>query len=274
MKSIWKGSINFGLVNIPIALGTAVRPEGMSFRMLREGDLSAIKFKRVAEADGKEVPSEKIVKGYEYEKEKFVVMKDEDFERAGIAASKSITIETFVDLAEVSPLHFAKPYYVEPQKGADHAYALLRDALHATGKIGIGRVVISTKEHLAAVKPQGDVLILELMHFADEIVGEDEIRKPTAAAPGKKEMDMAKSLISTMAEPWQPEAFKDQYTSELEKIIAEKVKAGGKGLPAVKASQRVAGVVDLMAALEQSLATAGKKKAKVTPITKTRRKAG
>jgi DNA end-binding protein Ku len=273
MKHIWKGSIAFGLVNIPVGLGTAVREEGISFRMLRESDMSPINFKRVAEVDGKEVPYDKIAKGYEYEKGKFVLMTKVDFDRVELAAAKSITIETFVDADEVNPMHFHKPYYMEPDKGADHAFVLLRDALMATRKIGIARVVISNRQHLAAVKPHAGTLILELMHFADEIVPDTEVRKPLAAL-GKKEMEMAKGLITQMAEPWQPDAFKDEYTGQVLKLIEQKVKAGGK-LPPPQLQQKTAGVVDLMAALEKSLATAGKKK-KAAPVTalKTKRKAG
>lgn len=259
MKAIWKGSINFGLVNIPIALGTAVRDEGIKFRMLRARDMSPINFKRVAEADGKEVPWDQIAKGYEYEKGRFVLMKAEDFELAGEAATHTITMLAFVDLAEVSPLHFEKPYYVEPQKGADHAYVLLRDALAAAGKIGIARVVISAREHLAALKPHGDLLILELMHFASEIVDEGEVRKPNAPAAGKKELEMARMLINSMTEPWNPEAYVDEYTQRLEKVIADKVKAGGKSRPKALPGTKAPQVINLMEALTASLKGAGKK---------------
>ena len=265
MRPIWKGSISFGLVNIPITLFTAVRKEELSFRMLRGSDLSPINFKRVAEADGKEVPWDKIVKGYEYEKGKFVVLKDEDFQRVDIEATQSVTIEAFVDVAEVNPLHFYKPYYMEPQKGADHAYMLLRDALNATGKIGISRVVIKTRQHLAAVKPQEKGLMLELMHFADELVDVDEFRTPRGAAVGKKEMDMAKSLISSMSEAWDPDSYKDDYSGQLSKIIQEKVKAGGKPLPKLKSVEKPSNVIDLMAALKESLAAGSGTKKKTSP---------
>jgi DNA end-binding protein Ku len=273
MRPLWKGSISFGLVNIPITLFNAVRKEELSFRMLRSSDLSPINFKRVAEADGKEVPWDKIVKGYEYSKGKFVVLKDDDFRRVDIEATQSVTIESFVDLAEVNPLHFHKPYYMEPQKGADHAYILLRDALKATGKIGISRVVIKTRQHLAAVKPQEEGLMLELMHFAEELVEVEEFRTPRGAAAGRKEMEMAKSLINTMTEKWKPEDYKDEYTGQLTKIIQQKVKAGGKALPKLKAAEKPANVIDLMAALQESLA-AGSGKKKTAAKSSPRRKAG
>ena len=275
MRPIWKGSINFGLVNIPITLYTAVRKEELSFKMLRSGDLSPINYKRVAEADGKEVPWDKIVKGYEYEKGKFVVLKDEDFRRVDIEATQSVTIESFVEVKEVNPLHFYKPYFMEPQKGADHAYVLLRDALNATGRIGISRVVIKTRQHLAAVKPQEEGLMLELMHFAEDLVEVDEFRTPKSTRAAKKEMDMAQSLIKSMSEKWNPEAFKDEYTGALEKLIAQKVKAGGKALPVVKGGAKPANVINLMDALKQSLAGSGKtKKAAPAAKAKPRKKAG
>jgi DNA end-binding protein Ku len=278
MRPIWKGSINFGLVNIPITLYTAVQKEELTFRMLRGSDLSPINYKRVAEADGKEVPWDKIVKGYEYQKGKFIVLKEEDFRRVDIEATQSVTIESFVNLEEVNPLHFYKPYYMEPQKGADHAYVLLRDALSASGKIGISRVVIKTRQHLAAVKPQEEGLMLELMHFAEDLVDVEEFRAPKAVHPAKKEMDMARTLITSMSEKWKPEAYKDEYTGALEKIIDKKVKAGGKPLPRTKAAPKPSNVIDLMDALKQSLAGGSGKSRKTTAPAKTkprsRKKAG
>src|SRR5215213_8426119 len=170
MRAIWKGAISFGLVNIPIALYSATRTEALKFRLLRATDLSPVNYKRVAEADGKEVPWEQIVKGYEYEKGKFVVLKDEDFKRADIEATQSVDIQDFVKLDEIDPIFFDKPYYLEPEKRGEKAYALLRDALKKTGKVGIAKVVIKTRQHLASVKPYGNLLVLELMHFAEELV--------------------------------------------------------------------------------------------------------
>ncbi|HWB05653.1 MAG TPA: Ku protein [Verrucomicrobiales bacterium] len=270
MRPIWKGSINFGLVNIPITLYTAVQKEELSFKLLRASDLSPINYKRVAAADGKEVPWDKIVKGYEYEKGKFVVLKDEDFRRVDIEATQSVTIESFVDVSEVNPLHFYKPYYMEPQKGADHAYVLLRDALNAAKKIGISRVVIKTRQHLAAVKPQEGGLMLELMHFAEDLVDVGEFRAPKAIHPGKKELDMAGTLIKSMSEKWKPEAFKDEYTGQLEKVIEEKVKAGGKPLPKAKGAAKPSNVIDLMDALKQSLAGGSSTKSKKPSASKSK----
>src|SRR5438067_1614131 len=193
-RAIWKGSISFGLVNIPIALYPATRTEELKFRLLRASDLSPVNYKRVAEADGKEVPWDQIVKGYEYEKEKFVVLKEEDFQRVDVEATQTVDIASFVKLEEVNPIFFHKPYFMEPQKGGDKAYVLLREALRASGRIAIAKVVIKTRQHLAAVKPQDKGLMLELMHFANELVDVDEFKVPAAMEIGKKEMQMAGAL--------------------------------------------------------------------------------
>src|SRR5438105_1488100 len=170
MRAIWKGAISFGLVSIPIALYPATRREELKFRLLRKIDLSPVNYKRVAEADGKEVPWEDIVKGYEYEKGKFVVLKEDDFRRADIEATQTVEIVEFVPLEEIDPMFFDKPYYLEPQKTGAKAYSLLREALKNSGKVGIAKVVIKTRQHLATIKPEQKALVLELMHFAEELV--------------------------------------------------------------------------------------------------------
>lgn len=260
MRAIWKGSISFGLVNIPIGLYPATRKEDVSFRQLRADDFSPIRYKRVAEADGEEVPWEKIVKGYEYEKGQFVLVTDEDFEKAMPEATQSIDIIEFVDLSEIDPMFFDKPYYLEPQKGGKKAYALLRETLKETGKVGIARVVIKTRQHLAAVKPKDDALVLELMHFPDEVLEPAGLDIPREEKLGKKEMDMAKSLVETMSGEWNPTEFKDEYRDKLVALIEEKVKSGGKELPSAKAKPKPAtNVVDLVAVLQKSLAETKKK---------------
>lgn len=262
MRAIWKGSISFGLVNIPIGLYPATRKEDISFRQLRADDLSPIRYKRVAEADGEEVPWEKIVKGYEYEKGEFVIVTDKDFEQAMPEATQSIDIVEFVDITEIDPMFFDKPYYLEPQKGGKKAYALLRDTLTETGKVGIARVVIKTRQHLAAVKPKDDALVLELMHFPDEVLEPAGLELPREEKLGKKEMDMAKSLVETMSGKWKPSEFKDEYRDKLIKLIEEKVERGGKEAPGPKIKPKAAtNVVDLVAVLQKSLAETKKKTA-------------
>src|SRR3989440_5078376 len=187
MRAIWKGSISFGLVNIPIALYPATRKEELKFRLLRGKDLSPVNYKRVAEKDGKEVPWEEIVKGYEYEKGKYVVLKDEDFQRVDLEATQTVDIQDFVELDEIDPMYFYKPYYLEPQKGGDKAYVLLRDALKDSKKVGIAKVVIKTRQYLAGVKPEDGALVLELMHFADELADPGKLNVPKKAAVRKRE---------------------------------------------------------------------------------------
>jgi DNA end-binding protein Ku len=263
MRAIWKGSISFGLVTIPVALHTATRTEELRFRMLRKGDLSPINYKRVAEIDGKEVPWEDIVKGYEYEKGKFVVLKDDDFKRVDLEATDTIHIVDFVELPEINPIFFHKPYYLEPQKGGADAYALLRNVLDKSNKTGIAKIVIRNRQHLAAVKANGKLLVLELMHFGDELVSPEGLKVPEDTKLGKREEEMAMTLVNQMTESWDPNRYTDEYKSALMKLIEQKVEAGGKELPTEKTAKRAAtNVIDLVSVLQQSLAETGKGGAK------------
>lgn len=257
MRALWKGSISFGLVTIPVALHTATKFEELKFRLLRKGDMSPINYKRVAEVDGKEVPWDEIVKGYEYEKGKFVIITDEDFKRVDIEAAETIDIVDFVPLDEINPIFYHKPYYLEPQKGGGGAYALLRDVLAKTNKTGIAKVVIKTRQHLAAVKANDQLLVLELMHFPDEIVSAEGLKIP-AAKLGKREETMAMTLVNQMTESWDPHRYTDDYKSNLMKVIEAKVEAGGKTLPSEKPRARAAtNVIDLVSVLQESLREAG-----------------
>jgi len=248
MRAIWKGSISFGLVNIPIALYPATRKEELSFRLLRRSDLSPVNYKRVAEKDGKEVPWDEIVKGYEYEKGKYVVLKNEDFQRVDLEATQTVDIQDFVDQEEIDPMFFYKPYYLEPQKGGDKAYVLLRDALAESKKVGIAKVVIKTRQYLAGVKAEDGVLVLELMHFAEELADSDKLHVP------KK--------IDSMSSKWDPEKYRDDYREALMEVIEEKVEAGGKEIEAKpKPKRQPTKVIDLVSVLQQSLEkTSGAKK--------------
>src|SRR5205809_4633101 len=209
MRPTWKGSISFGLVYIPVAVYPATREEKISFRQLRSSDLSPIKYKKVAEADSKEVSADQIVKGFEYERGHYVVMKDEDFEKVRIESTHSIDITDFVELEQVDPKFFYKPYFLEPQKGGEKAYALLHKALSGTGKIGVAKVVISNREYLAAVKPDGLFLILELMHFASEVLTPEELNRPKTEL-NEKELKMAHALIESMSSVWEPQKYRDE----------------------------------------------------------------
>ena len=272
-RAIWKGSISFGLVNIPIALYPATRREEFKFRLLRKSDLSPVNYKRVAEKDGKEVPWDQIVKGYEYEKGKYVVLKDEDFERVDLEATQTVDIQDFVNVDEIDPIYFYKPYYLEPQKGGDKAYALLRDALEDSRKVGIAKVVIKTRQYLAGVKPEDGALVLELMHFADELADTGKLHLPKKVEVGKREMNMAKSLIDSMSSKWNPEKYRDDYREALMEVIEEKVEAGGKEIEAKpKKAPKPTKVIDLVSVLQKSLEQTGRAKKKSTTKSRAKQK--
>jgi DNA end-binding protein Ku len=255
MRAIWKGSISFGLVNIPIALYPATRKEELKFRLLRSTDHSPVNYKRVAAADGKEVPWDQIVKGYEYEKGKFVVLNEKDFQRVDLEATQTVDIQDFVDIDEIDPMYFYKPYYLEPQKGGDKAYVLLREALADGKKVGIAKVVIKTRQYLAGVKAMKHALVLELMHFAEELSDAEKLNVPKTLEPGKREMDMARALVDSMSAKWDPQKYHDDYREALLEVIEEKVEAGGKEIDEKpKKAPTATKVIDLVAVLQQSLA--------------------
>jgi len=258
MRAIWKGSISFGLVNIPIALYPATRKEELKFRLLRKTDLSPINYKRVAEKDGREVPWDQIVKGYEYEKGKFVILKAEDFQRVDIEATQTVDIQDFVELDEIDPMFFYKPYYLEPQKGGDKAYVLLRDSLKDSKKVGIAKVVIKTRQYLAGVKPEDGVLVLELMHFSDELIEAEKLHVPKKMEAGKRELNMARALIDNMTTKWHPDKYHDDYREAVMKVIEEKVEHGGEEIEEKpRKAPKPTKVIDLVSVLQQSLAQSG-----------------
>lgn len=265
MRAIWKGSISFGLVNIPIALYPATRREELKFRLLRATDHSPVNYKRVAEKDGKEVPWDQIVKGYEYEKGKFVVLGEKDFQRVDLEATQTVDIQDFVDIEEIDPMYFYKPYYLEPQKGGDKAYVLLREALADGKKVGIAKVVIKTRQYLAGVKALKHALVLELMHFAEELADAEKLNVPKKLELGKREKDMASALVNSMTSKWDPEKYKDDYREALMEVIEEKVESGGKEIEETpRKAATPTKVIDLVAVLQESLnkAHGGRKTAK------------
>ena len=272
MRAIWKGSISFGLVNIPISLYPATRREDLKFRLLRESDLSPVNYKRIAEKDGREVPWEKIVKGYEYEKGKFVVLNEKDFQRVDLEATQTVDIQDFVEVEEIDPMFFYKPYYLEPQKGGAKAYALLRETLAKTKKVGIAKVVIKTRQYLAGVKPLKHALVLELMHFAEELSDSEKLNLPRKSAePGKREMDMARALVESMSSKWTPQKYKDDYRDALLEVIEEKVESGGEEIEAKpKRKKPSSKVIDLVAVLQESLAKSRNEGGKKRTVGKTK----
>lgn len=259
--SIWKGSISFGLLNIPVVLRKAEEGKELSFKMLDEKDHQPIKYKRVNAKSGKEVPWPQIVKGYEYESGHFVIMNKEDFAAANPKATQTIDIQDFVDFDDIDLMFFEKPYYLVPQKSGLKGYFLLVEALKKTNKVAVAKVVIRNKMHLTCIMPKGDYLVLEMLRFGHEVLEADEvdymedIEKPKFHA---KEIKMAEELIEGMTAKWDPKQYQDTYVDDVMKIINMKVKAGeGKEIDygeLPKAERGNTGtVVDLMPLLRKSL---------------------
>ncbi len=251
MRAIWTGALSFGLVNIPIRLYSATGGEKLDFDMLHKKDLSPIRYARICREDGKEVPYEDIVKGYEYQKGSYVVLTPEDFQKANVEKTKAIEIQEFVKEQEIDPMYFEKPYYLEPEKGSDKAYALLREALKKSKKIGIAKFVLRNREHLSAVKPAGNVIVLEQLRFAEEIRDPQDLNLPEAKKATAKEVEIALALIDQLTEKFKPEEFKDTYTDELKRVIAAKSK--GKTIKAKGKEPKPTEVSDIMAMLKKSL---------------------
>lgn len=263
MAAIWKGSLTFGLVNIPVELKTAVRADHISFRLLHEEDLSPVKYERICVADGEPVPWNEIVKGYEYEKGRFVVMTDEDFKAAAVEQSKTIDILDFVKQEEIDPRYFETPYYLVPSKGGEKAYALLREAIRQTSSIGIGKIIIRQSQHLVAVKVVGEALVLEIMRFANELVDVGEFSFPGADVVRPQELQMAEQLVANLAEPFDPTKYTDDYRANLMRIIKAKMKGKVAKLEGPQEETPDSGVLDLMSKLRASLEEGTKKKGSV-----------
>jgi DNA end-binding protein Ku len=262
-RSIWKGAITFGLVNIPIELHTAVRSESrISFRQLHKKDLSPIKNQRMCAKEEKAVEWDEIVKGYEYSKGKFVVLDEEDFKAATVESSKTIEIQDFVKSEEIDPRYFESPYYLLPQKGGEKAYALLREAIRKTGMVGIGMVTMrSNSQHLVAIKVVEDAMVMEIMRYADELVDTSSFDFPAADNVRPAELQMAEQLVATLADTFQPEKFSDTYRDNLMRIINAKMK--GKKIEVEEPEEpEPTNVLDLMSRLQESLAQGKKKTAK------------
>jgi len=255
--NVWKGSISFGLVNIPVSLQNAVREDHIAFRLLEKKTLCQVKYERVCKKNNKTVPWNDIVKGYEYAKDKFVVLTDEDFDKAALATSKAFEIEDFVPAAQVDSRYYSKPYYAIPDEGAESVYTLLHDAIQETETVGIGRITIRGKQHLAAVRPIGDVIEINLMRFADEVVDVGEFAIPKGEKPKPQAIRMARKLIESLSSDFDPQKYKDQYRENLQEIIDARMK--GRKIRLVEANEpQPTEVVDLLERLQQSLGRAGK----------------
>jgi DNA end-binding protein Ku len=266
-RSLWKGAISFGLVNVPVELHSAKkRAAELDMTMLDKRDLAPVGYKRVNKSTGKEVAWGDVVKGYEYKDDKYVVLSDEDFRRANPEASRTVDILAFVELADIQPQYFETPYYLKPEKRGEKAYALLRETLQKAGKAGVASVVIRTKQYLAALVAQDDLLVLNTLRYAAELKAPSELEIPKAKVT-PKELDMALRLVEDMADDWQPAKFKDTYREDLLKRIKEKVKAGQteeltEPDPDARKPAKGAEVIDLMALLKKSVAKKTKRPAR------------
>jgi DNA end-binding protein Ku len=257
--AIWSGAINFGLVTIPVKLFTAVKTDELSFNMLHAKDEGRIKYERICSVDGKPVPWDEIVKGYEYEKGEYVLLTDDDFKQVNPEATQSVDILEFVELEKINPMYFDKPYYLEPTKQGRHAYALLRETLEHTNRVAIARVVVRTKEYIAAVKPIDGALVLELMHWASEIVATDTLDIPGREQLPEQEIKMARMLVDTMSvQDFDPQKFANNYHDQLLTMI--EARAAGKELPKAKKPPARSKVVNLMDVLAQSLEESKKRR--------------
>jgi DNA end-binding protein Ku len=265
MRAIWKGNISFALVSIPISLFSATRRDELSFHYLHKKDMSPVSYKRFCDTENTEVPWEEITKGYEYEKGQYVEITDEDLDKADVELTKTIQILEFVQEEEIDPIYFEKPYYLEPQKGGERAYALMRDALAESKKVGIAKVVLKSREHLAAVKSIRDMMTLQTMRFAHEIVDAGSLNLPKKAEISKKEMDLANTLIDSMSDKFDPGKYKDDYYDKVLEIIQMKVAGVSPQVPTAK-GPAPSKVVDLMEILKQSLTETKKNKAARAPV--------
>lgn len=251
-RALWKGSISFGLVNIPIELHTAVRDRRPRFRMLHAKDKSPVRFERVCIKDGTAVAWEDLVKGYEYSKGRFVVMTKDDFKAAAVEKTRTIDIVDFVEGDAIDDRFFETPYYLVPSKGGERAYALLREAIRESGRVGIAKFILRDAQHLAALEVIEDALVLSIMRFADELVDTSTLGFPAKGEIRKPELDMAKALVNSLAAAWDPEKYTDQYRENLMRIIQGKLKGKEVELDA-PSEPRQAEVIDLMERLRRSL---------------------
>lgn len=257
MRAIWSGSLSFGLVNIPVKQYSAVTEKAIDFDMLHRKDFSPIRFARFCKAEEKEIPFEDIVKGYQYEKGRYVVLTDDDFKGANVRLTKTITILDFVNEKEIDPIYFEKPYYLEPDKGAEKPYILLREAMSQSGMVAVGKYVLRNREHLVAIRPNGKIITSEHLRYEEEIRKKEEFGSPTADID-EQEIKIALSLIGQLTRPFRPENYKDTYTNELKRIIKAKVEGR---VPAAKGeTPKPTLVPDLMATLRKSLDEEKRKK--------------
>lgn len=259
-RALWKGAISFGLIHIPVDLFSAENSNQLDLDMLDKRDFSPIGYKRVNKVSGKEVEWKDIVKGYEFEDNQYVVLSEEDVKRANPEATQTINIMAFIEAAEISPVYFEQPYYLTPSKGGDKVYALLRETLKKSNKVAIAQLVIRVKQHLAALIPIGDMIVLNILRYADEIRPMQDYKLPDAKASknavSTKEVQMAMALVEGMTEKWNPENFKDTYRDDLMKLIQKRIKSKQTKVldeSKVESPAPASNIVDIMALLKQSI---------------------
>ena len=255
-RALWKGAIAFGLVNIPVELHTAVRDSRPRFRLLHAEDKSPIKFERVCAREGKPVAWEELVKGYEYEKGRFVILTKEDFQHAALEKSRTVDIRSFVKGEDIDDRFFETSYYLTPGKGGERAYALLREAIRDTKLVGIATIVLREAQHLAALEVKGEAMVLTMMRYAEELVANDTFNFPTSKDVRKPELEMARTLVENLADKWDPSQYTDEYRANLMRIIKARMKGKEAHLEMPDEPQQ-AEVVDLMERLRQSLQAGG-----------------
>jgi DNA end-binding protein Ku len=253
VHAVWKGAISFGLVNIPVSLHTAVRESRPRFRMLHAKDKSPVSFSRICQREGKPVSWDNLVKGYEYEKGKFIVLTKEDFQTAALEKSKTVDILDFVKQEEIDDLFFETPYYLTPDRGGERAYALLREALRESGKIGIAKIILREVQHLAALTAVDGALVLTMMRFGDELADVKAFQFPKADSAKPNELKMANTLINSLTAKWSPDKYTDDYQANLMRLIKAKLKGKTPRLASERAETKEAAVIDLMSRLRESL---------------------
>lgn len=274
MRPIWKGHISFGLVNVPVTLYPAEKRAELSFHLLDSANTSRVRYERVNTETGEEVPWNRIVKGFEYDKGSYVLISDEDFKRAAPEATKTIDIESFVDLDDIDPIFFDKPYYLEPGKSGAKGYVLLRETLRETNKVGIARVVIRTRQYLAAMAPRENALVLNLMRYQVEVRPLKELDlpgTPSSVKVTKQELKMAHTLVESMSRPWDPSEYEDEYRKTLMDWIEKRIESGDfERAPEADEPEDAPAPINLMEALKKSVAKSSKPATKKT----SRKKAG
>jgi len=263
-RAIWKGSVSFGLVQIPVELHVAEDTNEISFRQLDKHDFSPVGYERVNKRTGKKVAWEDIVRGYEWDRNEYVVLSDDELARANVEATHTVDIIAFVDRAEVDPIYFEKPYYVTPSKQGRKAYALLRDTLVESDQIAIAQIVIRTRQRLCALMPRDGALVLVTLRYQHDLRAADDLDVPKEAGVTAAEKKMAEMLVKSMHDHFHPEKYKDTYHDDVLALVEKKAKAGEINtvaeLPAEpRAAARAKNVVDLMDALKRSLAEKGDK---------------